>query len=179
MARAWQQRVTEHLAERRHAWRHGVLLLDWAERAVLHVRHRRQQSRQITSMIMHSFVPVPVPMPTQLQIMASSSALERVFSMRRFFVRCCFIPDGPAGSCCGAMVAARGTDDLWEHLKSVHGVDKGSYIVRARALQWCNGECEGRACGELGRGLGVQLVNEQNQLQNSVLDSDNSSKTGC
>ena len=37
-ARAWQQRVKEYLAERHHAWRCGVLLLDWAERAVLRVR---------------------------------------------------------------------------------------------------------------------------------------------
>ena len=51
-------------------------------------------------------------------------------------VRCCFIPDAAPGNCCGAMVAARSTDDLWEHLKMVHGVDRGSYMVRARALQW-------------------------------------------
>jgi hypothetical protein len=137
-ARAWQQRVKEYLAERHHAWRCGVLLLDWAERAVLRVRHRCQQSRQNISMDMHSFV--PVPMPTQLlQIMSSSSALERVLLSSQHavsHVRCCFIPDAAPGNCCGAMVAARSTDDLWEHLKMVHGVDRGSYMVRARALQW-------------------------------------------
>ena len=64
------------------------------------------------------------------------SALERVFSMRRFHVRCCFIPDVAPGNCCGTMVAARSSDDLWEHLQTVHGVGRDAYMVRARALQW-------------------------------------------
>ena len=74
--------------------------------------------------------------PAQLLQMASSSALERVFSMRRFHVRCCFIPDVAPGNCCGKMVAARSSDDLWEHLQTVHGVGRDAYMVRARALQW-------------------------------------------
>ena len=119
---------------RQHAWRHGVALLSWAERAVKRVRHRRQQSRQRISMVMHSFAPVHAP--AQLLQMASSSALERVFSMRRFHVRCCFIPDVAPGNCCGKMVAARSSDDLWEHLQTVHGVGRDAYMVRARALQW-------------------------------------------
>ena len=119
--------------ERQHAWRHGVALLSWAERAVKRVRHRRQQSRQRVSMVMHSFAPVHAP--AQLLQMASSSALERVFSMRRFHVRCCFIPDVAPGNCCGTMVAARSSDDLWEHLQTVHGVGRDAYMVRARALQ--------------------------------------------
>ena len=114
-SRIWHQRVEEHLPERQHAWRHGVALLSWAERAVKRVRHRRQQSRQRISMVMHSFAPVHAP--AQLLQMASSSALERVFSMRRFHVRCCFIPDVAPGNCCGTMVAARSSDDLWEHLQ--------------------------------------------------------------
>ena len=126
--------VEEHLPERQHAWRHGVALLSWAERAVKRVRHRRQQSRQRVSMVMHSFAPVHAP--AQLLQMASSSALERVFSMRRFHVRCCFIPDVAPGNCCGTMVAARSSDDLWEHLQTVHGVGRDAYMVRARALQW-------------------------------------------
>ena len=60
-SRIWHQRVEEHLPERQHAWRHGVALLSWAERAVKRVRHRRQQSRQRVSMVMHSFVPVHAP----------------------------------------------------------------------------------------------------------------------
>ena len=78
-SRIWHQRVEEHLPERQHAWRHGVALLSWAERAVKRVRHRRQQSRQRVSMVMHSFAPVHAP--AQLLQMASSRVHSSVSSL--------------------------------------------------------------------------------------------------
>ena len=133
VSRAWQQFVKGHLASRRHAWRHGVSLLSWAEKALARVRHRCAAAGH-KAVLMHSFV--PVALPTIPSSMASSAALERVFSSRCIHVRCCFIPDGAPGNSCNQKVAARTMDDLWAHLKTVHGVDRGAYLERARALKW-------------------------------------------
>ena len=134
-SRIWHQRVEEHLPERQHAWRHGVALLSWAERAVKRVRHRRQQSRQRVSMVMHSFAPVQAP--AQLLQMASSRVHSSVSSLCAAFTSAAAsLPDVAPGNCCGTMVAARSSDDLWEHLQTVHGVGRDAYMVRARALQW-------------------------------------------